>query len=225
MKLYIPTESEFRETFKLDDDYKIPLATRKQYSKYVIGSYNLYNELKQFPDKKPMVIYYNSKRERIVVYVEESRGWQNFVNPLGSRMTLECSYVSGGIRENGRPDTKPFWTYTKFDNPAQVAYIAYDSLEQVLNTIKSKYQSKYRLELIWRNMAQTYGLYKSVSFMNPIWLDGCKFMNKLEIRKNGRSEFIGDYQIKQTITNRTDIWNGDVLPLVKKIIGRTENRF
>jgi len=218
MKLYIPTESEFRETFKLDDDYKIPLATRKQYSKYVIGSYNLYKELTEFRDKKPMNIMYNGKREKIVVYTADKHGWQQFVNSISNSMKLECSYVSGGIRENGKLDTTPFWTYTKFDNPTRVAYIAYDHLESVLNTIKSKYQSKYRVELIWRNMVQTYGLYKAASYMNPIWLDGCKFMNKLEVRKNGQSIFIPDYEIQMTITNRKDIWIGELLPLVKKII-------
>lgn len=215
--VYVPTAEEFKETFKLNANYKIPIATLKQYTKYVVGSYLLWKELSDIANRKPFSIRYNNKVEKIVAYVsdETGTGWQEFVAPLGSRMRLECAYKDGKYYD-GTEKSTPFWTYTKFDkDKCSVVSIVYKEFTNELNKIRSKYSSKYRIEMTWRNYLEC----RASGLMGPIWLDGCDFMNELEVRTGkGTCEFIGDYDIKHTITNRNNIWIGNQLPAVKKII-------
>ena len=209
MNLYIPTEIEFRDLFKLDQDTRISKSTREQYAKYILGSYLLYVELRDIKEKKPITVEIEGKKEKITTYSSDDKGWQVFVDPLGTRMSLECYYF-----DKSRNDNTPFWTYTKFGNNAKyAASVTYKLFDYELEKIKGKYLKKYGLELEWKNMSIKYG-----DIHHPIWLDGCKFMNTLMIKRKDRYVYIKDYEIKDTITNRDNIWTGDILPLVKKII-------
>jgi hypothetical protein len=220
-KLYILTEAEFREVFELEDGYTIPLATRKQYSMYIKGSYLMYQELYNIGerfDKKPMKIMFDGKPVLIRAYVSDRQsGWQKWVSPLGSRMALECSYIDEN-RGKGREGSTPFWTYTKFgDKVSLVARMAYNEFENQLMRMRSDYSYKYQIEMQWRMIGRE--LTRAVDYMNPIWLDGCDFMNKLPVQNTkGLYEYIGDYAIKHTITNRTSVFEGDILTPVMKIV-------
>jgi hypothetical protein len=213
-KLYIPTAQEFKKTFKLDAAYKIPRATLIQYANYVAGSYKLYHELVNIGKKKPIIITFKGKKEKIVLSCERDndRGWQTFVSPLGSRMKLEASYIDP-YRDKEKGSSTPFWTHTKFgDDVHSVIGIVYSYVKHMMHIMSSKYESKYRLRMEWRSVPNN-------SMMYPIWLDGCEFTIGLEIKdKKGISRFIDDYEIKQSITNRSNIWTGNILPAVQKII-------
>lgn len=208
-KLYILSEEEFKEIFKLNRNYKVPQSTLKQYSLYVKGSNLLYEELYNIDKMRPLVIDFQENKEKIVCYSQDKTTWQTFVSPLGTRMKLECSYID----KSKRPT--PFWTYTKFNDKARnAASVAYNRFSNELLRIQSKYSSKYRIEMTWRNFFNKYG-----ELHGPIWLDGCDFMCKLEIKNpQGLYEYIGDYDIKQSITNRYNVFNGPVLKPILKII-------
>lgn len=214
-KLYILTEDEFKDVFKLDKNYKIPKATLKQYSLYVKGSYLLYIELSKIKYNKPLAINFNGKKEMIVCDVTCNEGWQNFIDPLGNRMELECRYLD--VLSDKSENITPFWTYTKFHDDAKtVASLAYNSLSEWLIKIRSFYIYKYSVDLKWRNQFIKYG-----DLHHPIWMDGCNFINKLIVKNpNEIYEFISDYDIKQSITNRYNVFNGDILEPVNKILNK-----
>lgn len=212
--MYVPTAAEFKKIFNLDDGYKIPRATLKQYAKYVIGSYLLYQELYDMRKKKPMIIKIEGKNEKIVC-ITKDKDWRTFIYPLGDRMTLECYYETEG---DDRPT--PFWTYTKFKEVRVAARLVYHHLENVLYKMQNNYRRKYGIHLIWTTYFKQNGFRGSTDLMTPVYIDGCDFKLELEIRKSdGMSQYIGNYLIKQSIVQMYDFqYTRGRHPIITKIL-------
>lgn len=210
-KLYILTDVEFKELFKLDNSYKIPKTTLKQYSLYIQGCYLLYEYLTNIKDFK---IVFQGEYELIKVVSEGDIGWRGFVAPLSTDFKLECSYY-----EKNRKGFKPFWTYTKFKNEdiIRVALTVYSELQNILNKTSGKYRHKYNIELEYRNLLERY---RSKHYLSdPIWIDGVKFIRDLEVQNSdGDYEYLNHYDIEQTIHNRDGVFNGKISPKVLKIV-------
>jgi hypothetical protein len=163
------------------------------------------------------------KKVQLRACFKPSEGFQNFINPLGTKPSIEVCYWY-----KSRNEFYPFWasdpmfenwkTNENFTHDA--IYSAYESFtSNVLLQIRSKYQGKYRIELEYRNVGRDYYYKNSVDMMEPIRLDGIKFMVGLEVKTpKGLNMYIGSYKIAGSIDNRKDIWIEKMLPPVKRII-------
>lgn len=213
---YILSESEFCKIFELGKGYRVSKKTLRQYSLYIAGSYLLFNEILAMGGGEMFSISYKKKKVRIGVSIHDIYTWQEFTCPLGTRMKLECTYMN---KSAGR--WNPFWTYTEFGNDAiQVAKLAYNKFTSLMLKMRSAYLHKYGVEFEWRDM-----LKEECYLHEPIWLDGVKFSAKLEVKNpGGLFEYIGDYDIHQSITNRQNTtFEGDILKPVMKIIKSIPN--
>jgi len=208
----IITELQFKEIFKLASDCKVSENNIIKYQNFIIGAYLLYNEIMYINQKKFSIVFNNEKIKLQACYGPYSgMGFQDFVHTNGSKSKIEVSYF-----DDTRKEMMPFWTYTKFKNPAEVQYLAYQQLIEVIKNIVVKYYNQYGIEFKFIDYSRnTSGAHPN----NKIYIDGIEFSSKLDyINSKGNSEFIPIYSIVDSITNRSSIWTGKILEPIQKII-------
>ena len=207
----IISEDDFKSLFKLHQDCVIPENTLIQYTKYVQGSYLLYKEICNIRERKFSVHFKNEEVQLYACYEPYGgMAFQEFIDPLGSRSKLTTGFYDTPTQ------TKPFWTYTRFNDDSRIVKnLAYSQLMNELNNINGKYYTLYSITLDFRDITEKHRNHPN----DAIWLDGVLFNNKLYvIDQNGNSKFIETGRIPQTITNRSGIWIGDMLEPIKKLI-------
>jgi len=208
----IITELQFKEVFKLELACKISENNILKYQNFIIGAYLLYNEIKNIDQKKFSIIFNNEEIQLQANYKPYSgMRFQDFVYTLGSKSKIEVSFF------DTPKQIRPFWTYTKFnDKAAEVQYLAYQKLIEVLKNIVVKYYTQYGIEFKFRDLSKNS---PGASSNNKIWIDGIEFSSKLEhINSKGNSEFIPIWNVVDSITNKSGIWTGEILKPIQKII-------
>ncbi len=204
------TSKDFKEIFKLDSKCVIPKSTLSLFEKQIKGAYLLYQELSEIKNKK----FKNVDGTPLCAYFKKDGGFQDFVNPLGSRSTFEIYYI-----DKSRGST-PFWTYTKYhkDEVASIKNSAYKIFEAtILLRLKMKY-SKYGINFEYRDFATTSDDYSRCHPNQGIWWDGIIFTPVFYTDENKHTKILSQYSIAGVITNRSNIWNGKILKPIQDII-------
>jgi hypothetical protein len=209
------TLKEFIEVFKLPEGTKVTKATLKQYTKYLRGTYLLWKALEDI-DSKNISTMLDGKRTKLHAYLKkEHNDYQEWIKNLGTEPALEIQF------EDKNQSSKPFWTYTRFGNKYKVVEIAYEVyIARVLTPLQSKFMKKYDVKLKYELKWNWHGRpMNSVDVMGPIKLRGVEYIIPLQIKlPNKEIKYLTSTHIRQTITNQHNIWCGDMLEPVKRII-------
>jgi hypothetical protein len=206
------TESEFKELFKLDENCTIPKDSLKLYNKQVRGAYLIYKDVLNISKTS----FKNVDGTKLHAYFKEfSYGFQRFVHTYGSSSTFNVSYI-----DNNRSGSTPFWTHTKYSDEevVQMKNSAYRMFEScVLFKLKYKY-FKYGFEFSYIDYATTGSEERRCHPNGKIWWDGLTFQSLFFRDSKGNMNELYDRDIRQTICNYSNIWNGDIASPIQRII-------
>jgi hypothetical protein len=213
------TSKEFKEIFELDSKCRIPKNTLTLFNKQIKGAYLLYLEILNIKSKKFKNVDGTELRAYFTPY---NHGFQQFVETLGSNSKFEVYYID---INNNRPI--PFWTYTKYKNEvvSGIKNSAYKIFEaKVLLNLKAKY-SKYGISFKYFDYATTSCDFRRTHPNQAIWWDSIIFNSLFYTNTNKHFKELVDYRIKNVITNRHGIWDGDIPEPIQRLINQIKNNY
>lgn len=211
------TEDEFKEVFKLDADCTVPKDTLKRFTKQIKGAYLLYEEAKDVKNVK----FHNIDGTELHAYFDPHFGstnnFQGFVYTLGSKHRFRVTMLDS----DGR--SVPFWTNNRYsrvssEKNTQMKNSAYGIFETtVLYEWKFKY-SKYGITIEYRDGARGYFEGGRAHPNQAMVWDGINFNPLYFINGNHDHIELNNYNIRNVITNRTNIFIGRLPEPISKII-------
>lgn len=214
------TESEFKEIFGLHEKCKITKTTLNQYTKYLIGSYLFHHELYNLGENPKNIFKTKLSKHKVILKprVSDRLDYQNFVMDLGSKMDISLSYKLNDNESHVR-EFIPFWSQTHFDKENKQEIVSH-ALRQFADKVFSKLQSKF---IVKYGVSMKFRFIDNTRRNTTIWLDGFKFVMDLPyVDENGHFTVISGYEIKQSITNKYNIFSGNLLNPVKRILDQVE---
>ncbi len=213
------TASEFKEIFGLHEKCKITKTILNQYTKYLIGSYLFHHELYNL-GKNPKNDFKTTLSGMKVILspsVNDKLDYQKFVMGLSTKMDISMNY-----KLQSEPDKEftPFWTHTHFEKQNKseiVAQALREFADKILYKLQNKFTLKYGVQLNFRFVG------RRRHDVENIWLNSFEFVMDLPyVDENGHYTVITSYEIKQSITNKFNVFVGKMLPPVKRILNQLE---